>query len=484
MSSTQATVPNLSERIVAGLPFEWSDVLGDDHAFVCALAATKDDLVKECAAYGGLPFKHAKEVIERELGAWVNAMRKNKPQIRRASLRAEILKQLKVRPYELRRLNGLRPMRMGFLKLSSSQSAIPSLSERIVTGLPFDWSDVLKDDYAFACALAVAKGDLIKECAAYGGLPRELAEIVIDRDLNVWTSAMGKNQPLMRRDSLRAKIVARFNVARMNCSALRRVINVLDSPRRGFLDVGSGQGFTLFAARDQGFKFAHGIEIDPAFANFTATIMPDTLEGDVGSVLGDFLSYDFDRKYDLINFFDVFEHVFDAQLTLEKALSLLNPKGVLYIYQGNAWSPSIVSQEPHYRLPFLTLMDRNDVIRLLLDSKRIKSADNYVVTEWPTLEFFANPPEPWRCFIHSGQLDLKTNAPYMTELKAMALAVKLRNRHPLAKTWADRVHSLILSASHYESLWRVRMRCWNLVIAQEKPNCADFQPLTLDRLVA
>jgi SAM-dependent methyltransferase len=118
------------------------------------------------------------------------------------------------------------------------------------------------------------------------------------------------------------------------------------------LDVGSGFGSCVLAARDKGAD-AIGIEIAPFEVEFARRrlrqVRPQDNAEDVYRV-GDFLAFEApEGSFDTVTFWNVLEHVSDLPATLSAARRLLKPGGVLYVVCPNYFAWRL---EAHYHVPW------------------------------------------------------------------------------------------------------------------------------------
>jgi SAM-dependent methyltransferase len=88
------------------------------------------------------------------------------------------------------------------------------------------------------------------------------------------------------------------------------------------LDVGCGAGAFMEVARDAGFE-VQGIDVSEASAQLCRS-------RGLSARTGDFLTEDFEGKFDLITMWDVVEHLRDPEAFLKRACSLLSKRGVLF----------------------------------------------------------------------------------------------------------------------------------------------------------
>ncbi|MES2444556.1 MAG: class I SAM-dependent methyltransferase [Pseudomonadota bacterium] len=109
-------------------------------------------------------------------------------------------------------------------------------------------------------------------------------------------------------------------------AAIRNTIGNHIKPRvregASLLDVGCGAGDLLEAAVELGFE-GRGIDISEASAERCRTRGLD-------AVSGDFLTYDFGRKFDVITMWDVMEHLRDPAAFLARVHDLLEPGGMYF----------------------------------------------------------------------------------------------------------------------------------------------------------
>jgi 2-polyprenyl-6-hydroxyphenyl methylase/3-demethylubiquinone-9 3-methyltransferase len=131
----------------------------------------------------------------------------------------------------------------------------------------------------------------------------------------------------------------------------RRLTNGIDFAGKSFLDIGFGQGLSLFAAAERGAR-PHGCDINPrcaeAAANtarFYPAISPDSLTITVGSILEPGivtkLRADTDGAgYDIVHSWGVLHHTGDMRRAIEHAASLVRPGGhfILAIYNRHITS--------------------------------------------------------------------------------------------------------------------------------------------------
>jgi|TARA_Y100000389_G_C17463504_1_gene523588 2-polyprenyl-3-methyl-5-hydroxy-6-metoxy-1,4-benzoquinol methylase len=107
----------------------------------------------------------------------------------------------------------------------------------------------------------------------------------------------------------------------------RRVLNFLSIDKKKnlrILDIGTGGGTFLLAAKQLGFK-AEGLEPNKWLVNYIKKNL------NVAAYQGTLESIKFKKKFDLISFWDVFEHVVDLNKTLKICRKILKKDGQLLL---------------------------------------------------------------------------------------------------------------------------------------------------------
>lgn len=100
--------------------------------------------------------------------------------------------------------------------------------------------------------------------------------------------------------------------------------------------------------------FAHvtGIDIDEKAIRYAqANFRKENLRLELGDALD--LKYP-DDSFDVVICSQVYEHVADANLLMAEMFRVVRPGGVVYFAAGNR----IMVNEPHYKLPFLSVLPR------------------------------------------------------------------------------------------------------------------------------
>jgi len=99
------------------------------------------------------------------------------------------------------------------------------------------------------------------------------------------------------------------------------------------LDIGCGNGHLLAAARQRGWQVM-GQDVSVSSCREVSQRLG------VEVLCGDFLSMEFDRRFDCISMHQVLEHVKDPRAFVAKIRSLLNSGGIFFAATPNIWSLS------------------------------------------------------------------------------------------------------------------------------------------------
>ncbi len=117
------------------------------------------------------------------------------------------------------------------------------------------------------------------------------------------------------------------------------------------LDVGGSTG-VIDHRLAQALGHVVGIDIDEKAIDFASNNFPrDNLEFQVGDAMK--LAFD-DNSFDIVVCSHVYEHVPDAERLMAEIHRVLRPGGACY-FSGNV---RLMINEPHYNLPFLSLLPR------------------------------------------------------------------------------------------------------------------------------
>lgn len=132
------------------------------------------------------------------------------------------------------------------------------------------------------------------------------------------------------------------------------------------LDVGSGFGSFVLAARHQGVYDAVGTEIAPYEVDFArrrvTRLRPHDDPEQVYLGGGIFDAALEGKTFDAITFWNVIEHIDDYKAVLARASELLAPGGTIFILCPNyfAWRP-----EAHYHIPWHPFLTREAAVKRL-----------------------------------------------------------------------------------------------------------------------
>jgi 2-polyprenyl-3-methyl-5-hydroxy-6-metoxy-1,4-benzoquinol methylase len=128
--------------------------------------------------------------------------------------------------------------------------------------------------------------------------------------------------------------------------------------RDRYLDVGTGYGGFLRAAKEVGFKEVVGIEPQTYLVNLARAITDDLQGAQV--LQEDFLSGDFSSLpgFDLITCNDVIEHVDDPQLAIHKMCELVNENGCICFEVPNKDAIPFVKADGHFLIFGITQLRR------------------------------------------------------------------------------------------------------------------------------
>jgi len=145
----------------------------------------------------------------------------------------------------------------------------------------------------------------------------------------------------------------------------RSTLSLLESlssirQRNRYLDVGTGYGGFLRAAKEMGFKEVIGIELQPDLVELAKANIHDLQGAQV--LTGDFLKGDFStlKGFDLITCNDVIEHVDDPELAIQKMSKLRNEDGCISFEVPNKDAIPFVKADGHFLIFGITQLSKND----------------------------------------------------------------------------------------------------------------------------
>jgi 2-polyprenyl-3-methyl-5-hydroxy-6-metoxy-1,4-benzoquinol methylase len=169
------------------------------------------------------------------------------------------------------------------------------------------------------------------------------------------------------------------------CKCLQLLLPDFSNNKPSLLDIGCGKGDFLQAAKEIGYN-AHGIDFD---CERVKTAQDKTSFDSVECIDGENCLKDYDRRFDLITFFQVLEHIATPNQFLKDVNQLLNPEGYIIFHVPNAnrifpTALGISDLPPHHLTRFTNysltqLLDKNGF-------KVINTFNNY----YPLRLFYIN----------------------------------------------------------------------------------------------
>ena len=201
--------------------------------------------------------------------------------------------------------------------------------------------------------------------------------------------------------------------------------------RMRLLDIGSGYGSNVLAARQAGID-AIGIDIEQFEVEFARKRMRDERPDDSAEevyILGDGLTLPFeDQTFDLVTILNVLEHVPDYRKLLDEAIRVLRPDGRLYLVCPNY---AAFRQEAHYHVPWLPFFHKGIAslyLKLIGKNPRFLQTSIHYCTNWGIL----------LCL--SG-LSVRVENPYLA---------KMRNIQAIRN---EKIRKAMLKLKHLNLLW-------------------------------
>lgn len=130
------------------------------------------------------------------------------------------------------------------------------------------------------------------------------------------------------------------------------------------LDIGSGFGGTLINFASDSNKL-YSLEID----KYKLYAQPD--HPSILKINADAFNLPFENKtFDVIILQDVIEHVENPFLLLEKVSTKLKDDGIIYLSTPNKFSIINLISDPHWGLPFVCLLNRKTIQRIVIPTFR------------------------------------------------------------------------------------------------------------------
>lgn len=221
-------------------------------------------------------------------------------------------------------------------------------------------------------------------------LPVKIVEFLMEEDLRIFTWLISSDEPSARIETFSERALKRLEVHKKNRNVLHSLISDQKVNRKAYFDVGCLFGLSMIAAAELGFDQVHGCEVDEKVykrARKIAAITQSSLDIDYCFHEGNLLDIHLHKnQYTLVTVNNVLEHTPDLEQTIKVIADIMAKDGLCYIYQGNFRSPNFVRFEPHYHLPILTILPKEQTIEILMRLKRIKKPSDYVVNRWPSME--------------------------------------------------------------------------------------------------
>jgi len=152
-------------------------------------------------------------------------------------------------------------------------------------------------------------------------------------------------------DGAMYNLQARERKARTILAVIQEFFGKTPLPSLSLLDVGSSTGIIDNFLADHFFKVT-GIDIDKEAIQYAQTAFK---KRNLQFMVDDLMDLSFpDNTFDVVICTQIYEHVPDAQTMMKEIFRVLKPGGICYFAAGNRLS----FMEPHYRLPFLSILPR------------------------------------------------------------------------------------------------------------------------------
>lgn len=263
------------------------------------------------------------------------------------------------------------PVRFAKGVVGSSKRASYGLARRLYRSLPlvvqrpvkivFEWTAPMRRGALFS--VFGGRRDLVADIANRFDVPesfvrlyREQGHVPTDWSGSTWQEFF---------ESLPALQKMTVPFAMSTVMRGRGMLSLLESQscirkKARYLDVGTGYGGFLRAAKEMGFKEVIGIELQPFLADLAKANI-DNLPG-AQVFLGDFVKDDFSNlgRLDLITCNDVIEHVDDPALTIQKMSALLTEDGCICFEVPNKDCMTFVKQDGHFLIFGITQLAKID----------------------------------------------------------------------------------------------------------------------------
>lgn len=153
------------------------------------------------------------------------------------------------------------------------------------------------------------------------------------------------------------------------------------------LDLGSGEGGTAFVLSDKNSVVSLDINL--------VRLKRQDQNFNIKKVNGSALVLPFaSNSFDIIILQDVIEHLEQTHIIIEEMHRVLKPKGVVYLSTPNRFSVINIISDPHWGMPFLSLMNRQKIKKFYLKRFRRSEMNRTDIAELLSLndllKFFSN----------------------------------------------------------------------------------------------
>lgn len=269
-----------------------------------------------------------------------------------------------------------------------------------------DYEEIEKNEELFITLVLLRNDNFRKYMCKKYHFDEEIIDYLFEMDFNTFQSLLKRDPATIYRfESLSTRVLSRFRVHKRNFDTIKQISEFYNVPRHAFFDVGCLFGFSMISAAVLGYKFAYGCDNNRNLYARARDFMK-LIEGSKHTNIkkcnlkyfeSDFLNLDLEKGfYNLVFVSNVLEHTSDLEATIRQISHMLAEDGICYILLDSPKSLQRVLEEPHYRLPLLTILPKKMVINILRRLKRIAADEDYVVTEWPDYKALFNLFEKYK----------------------------------------------------------------------------------------